>query len=47
MPWKSLTYREIDEKGDAARHPTALADARALGSELVASLEADLGKARP
>ncbi|MBI5015704.1 MAG: NAD(P)H-dependent oxidoreductase [Deltaproteobacteria bacterium] len=41
-PWKSLTYREIDAKDDISGHPTALAEARALGAELVAAVRADL-----
>lgn len=41
-PWKSLTVREIDEKGDAEKHPTALAEARALGAELAAVVRAEL-----
>ncbi|MBE0617062.1 MAG: flavodoxin family protein [Proteobacteria bacterium] len=44
-PWKSLTYRKIDEKGDIAGHPTALVEARALGAELVEALRADLAEA--
>jgi multimeric flavodoxin WrbA len=41
-PWKALTVREVDEKGDAERHPTALAEASALGAELAAAIWADL-----
>lgn len=37
-PWKWLTYREVDEKGDVEKHPTALAEAGALGAELGAVL---------
>lgn len=44
-PWKSLTYRQIDEKGDIDGHPTALAEARALGRELVDAVAADLEEA--
>lgn len=44
-PWKWLTYREVDEKGDIGRHPTALGDARALGAELVAAVRRDLEEA--
>jgi len=44
-PWKSLTYREIDEKGDIAGHPTALAEAQELGAELVVAVKADLAEA--
>ncbi|GAB4284329.1 MAG: flavodoxin family protein [Deferrisomatales bacterium] len=44
-PWKWLTYREIDEKGDIEKHPTALADARRLGEELVAQVRRDLAAA--
>ncbi len=45
VPWKSLTYREIDEKGDIAGHPAALAEARELGAALVAAVRADLAEA--
>lgn len=45
VPWKALTYREIDQKGDVDRHPEALAEARRLGAELVAAVRADLTEA--
>jgi len=45
-PWKALTFRQIDEKGDIDSHPTALEEARALGAELVAALRTDLEEAR-
>jgi multimeric flavodoxin WrbA len=45
--WKSLTYREIDQKGDVQEHPTALAEARDLGAALVAAVRADLEEAPP
>lgn len=32
--YKSLLYRGVDEKGEILRHPTAMADAYALGKEL-------------
>ncbi len=32
--YKSLLYREIDEKGEILRHPTALAEAYGLGKEM-------------
>ena len=41
-PWKSLTYREIDEKGDVQRHPTALEEAHGLGRDFVDAVRADL-----
>jgi multimeric flavodoxin WrbA len=41
-PWGELLYREIDEKGDITSHPTALAEARRLGAELVQTVKADL-----
>jgi multimeric flavodoxin WrbA len=44
-PWRWLTYREVDEKGDIERHPVALAEARALGGELVAAVRRDLEEA--
>lgn len=34
--WHELTYREVDDKGAIARHPTALAEARQAGQELAA-----------
>jgi multimeric flavodoxin WrbA len=34
VPYKSLLYRGVDEKGEILRHPTAMADAYALGKEL-------------
>ena len=43
-PWRSLTFRGIDEKGDIERHPTATAEASALGIELVAAVRADLAE---
>ncbi len=45
VPWRWLTYREVDEKGDIERHPAALAEARALGGELVAAVRRDLEEA--
>lgn len=42
VPWRSLTYRGIDAKGDIEKHPSALAEARALGQELVRAVEQDL-----
>jgi multimeric flavodoxin WrbA len=45
VPWKALTYREIDQKGDMERHPEALAEARRLGTELVHAVRADLAEA--
>lgn len=44
-PWGELFYRQIDEKGDIAKHPTALDDARKLGGELVRAVRADLAEA--
>jgi len=44
-PWKSLTFREIDEKGDIETHPTALTEARELGAELAVALRAELEEA--
>ncbi len=44
-PWKELTYREVDERGDIETHPTALQDARQLGAELVRAVAADLEEA--
>jgi multimeric flavodoxin WrbA len=41
-PWKSLTYRGIDEKGDIDRHPVALREARELGRALVLAVKGDL-----
>lgn len=41
-PWKWLTYRQVDDKGDIAKHPTALTEARDLGSELVETVRRDL-----
>jgi multimeric flavodoxin WrbA len=46
VPWKSLTYREIDEKGAIRTRPEALAQARSLGMELVGAVRADLAEAR-
>jgi multimeric flavodoxin WrbA len=43
-PWQSLTYRNIDERGDIARHPTALEEARTLGASLVEAVRADLAE---
>ncbi len=43
-PWKALTFREIDEKGDVDHHPTALSEARASGGELVQALRKELGE---
>jgi multimeric flavodoxin WrbA len=43
--WKSLTYRQVDGRGDVERHPTALAEARALGSELAEALGRELEEA--
>ncbi len=45
VPWKSLTYREIDHKGAIRGHPEALTQARDLGIELVGVLRADLAEA--
>lgn len=44
-PWKSLTFREIDGKGEVEGHPSALKEARALGAELVGVVQADLEEA--
>ena len=44
-PWKSLTFRQIDEKGDIDTHPTALVEARELGAELAAALRTELEEA--
>lgn len=41
-PWKNLTIREIDRKGDAEKHPSALEEARALGRELAEEVRRDL-----
>jgi multimeric flavodoxin WrbA len=41
-PWRSLTYREIDEAGDVKKHPSAVAEATALGAEFVAAVQAEL-----
>ncbi len=35
VPWRSLTYRDVDEKGDIDRVPEALDEARSAGRELV------------
>jgi multimeric flavodoxin WrbA len=43
--WKSLTYREIDDKGDIERHPEARNEARQLGRDLVDAVRADLREA--
>ena len=43
--WKSLTYRQIDERGDVERHPSAVAEARALGLELVEAVRRELEQA--
>jgi multimeric flavodoxin WrbA len=45
-PWKALTFREIDEKGDIDAHPTALAEAAELGAELVRVLQEELQEAQ-
>lgn len=42
--WKSLTYRNIDERGDIARHPSALQEATALGAQLATLLRAELAE---
>lgn len=42
VPWRSLTYRNIDDRGDIERHPSALAEALALGKELAEAVRADL-----
>ena len=43
-PWKWLTYRGIDEKGDIDRHPTAMNEARELGRALVLAVRSDLSE---
>lgn len=45
VPWKALTYREIDRQGDVERHPKALCEARELGAALVEAVRADLSEA--
>ncbi len=48
--WNALTYRTIDERGDIECHPSALAEARALGGKLVETVRAELaevGRGRP
>lgn len=42
--WDSLTYRDIDDRGDIQRHPSALDDARALGARFAATVAGDLAK---
>ena len=41
-PWEALTYRQIDDKGDIAKHPEALDQARELGRAFVGVVAADL-----
>ena len=43
--WRSLTYREIDDKGDIERHPEPRNEARQLGRDLVGTVRADLREA--
>ncbi len=45
-PWRDLVVRSVDDRGDIDAHPTALADATALGRDLVARVRADLAGAR-
>lgn len=42
--WNTLTYRSIDDRGDIQAHPSALAEARALGTELVEAVRAELAE---
>ena len=42
--WNALTYRNIDARGDIERHPSALAEARALGAELVTTVRGELAE---
>ena len=42
--WNTLTYRSIDARGDIQDHPSAVAEARALGAELVEAVRADLAE---
>ncbi|MDW7708951.1 MAG: flavodoxin family protein [Deferrisomatales bacterium] len=44
-PWRTVTCREVDEKGAILRRPEALEEARNLGTELVAAVKADLAEA--
>lgn len=44
-PWRHLTYRGIDEKGEIDAHPTALTEARDLGRALVATVQSDVKEA--
>jgi multimeric flavodoxin WrbA len=43
--WSSLTYRNIDERGDIESHPSALVEARALGADLVTAVRDELAEA--
>jgi len=43
-PWKWLTYREIEDKGDIERHPRALEEATDLGRELVETVRNELAE---
>lgn len=45
VPWKALTYRDVDDAGAIDSHPAALAEARDAGSELVGVVRAQLAEA--
>jgi multimeric flavodoxin WrbA len=42
--WNSLTYRNIDERGDIERHPSALEESKALGAQFAALLRTELAE---
>ena len=44
-PWRELLVRSVDDRGDIDAHPTALAEAEALGRDLAAQVRADLAAA--
>lgn len=42
VPWKALTYRDVDDKGEIDEVPGALEEARVVGRDLVREVVSDL-----